>query len=52
MLYCSIKIYSKVADEVYVMRPYLALEDFLLFSLHLYSKASHNFQTASILVLF
>jgi len=42
------------ADELYMNRVLLALEDFLFFALYSFSceaKASHDFETASTLVL-
>ena len=44
----------RVADELYIKRVLLALEDFLFFSLYSFScisKASYDFETASTLVL-
>jgi len=52
MVHRSMRNGSRVADELYIKRVLTVLEDFLLSLLVLlYSKASYDFETASILVL-
>jgi len=52
MVHRSMRNDSRVADEMYIKRPLLALEDFLLSLLVLlYSKASYDFETVPTLVL-
>jgi len=54
MVHQSMRDDSRVADELYIKRVLLALEDFLFFSLYSFScisKASYDFETAFSLVL-